>query len=437
MSTTVDQLAKSIPNGQADLQPAETPAAAWPDPLGHAALTGLAGDVVRLIEPTTESDPAAILFQFLVMFGNLIGRTAHWVVEDTIHYCNLFLAIVGDTAKGRKGTSLDRTRNLYRGVDDEWMKRIQSGLSSGEGLIWFVRDPIIEAVQIKDKGRTTGYEEMETDPGEKDKRALIVESEFARVLSVTERQGNTLSPIIRDAWDGKPLGTMTKTKAARCTDPHVSIIGHVTKDELGRSLTDTAVANGFANRFLFACARRSKMLPFGGDQLDLSDIHIRLRSAINNARRCGEIPMDAEARKVWAVEYERLTSGGGNGLFASVIARAEAQTRRLACIYALLDESPYVRLEHLYAGLEAWRYCEDSCRAIFGDSLGDPTADEIMGALRRAKLGMTRTELIHHFQRHKKADEIGRALDTLQRTGKAHSEREDTGGRPTERWFAM
>ena len=272
-------------------------------------------------------------------------------------------------------------------------------------------------------------------PGEKDKRALIVESEFARVLSVTERQGNTLSPIIRDAWDGKPLGTMTKTKAARCTEPHVSIVGHVTKDELRRSLTDTAVANGFANRFLFACARRSKILPFGGDQLDLSDIHIRLRSAINNARRCGEIPMDAAAREAWAVEYERLTTGGGGGLFASVIARAEAQTRRLACIYALLDESPYVRLKHLFAGLEAWRYCEDSCRVIFGDSLGDPTADEIIGALRRAPLGMTRTELTNHFQRHKKADEIGRALATLQRTGKARFEREETNGRPTERWF--
>ena len=163
---TADQLAKSILSNRVDLQPVGTPVA-WPDPLGDAALIGLAGDVVRLIGPTTESDPAAILFQFLAMFGNLIGRTGHWVIEDTPHYCNLFVAIVGDTAKGRKGTSLDRVRNLFKGVDDDWTKRIQSGLSSGEGLIWFVRDQIIEAVQIKDKGRTTGYEEMETDPRRK------------------------------------------------------------------------------------------------------------------------------------------------------------------------------------------------------------------------------------------------------------------------------
>lgn len=438
MSTaTVEQLTKSRMEAGANRQEIGAPAEdSWPKPLGPAALIGLAGDIVRLIEPTTESDSAAILFQTLTMFGSIVGRGPHFRVEDTKHYTNLNVTIVGDSSKSRKGTGNDRCKAVYRGIEPEWEARNISGLSSGEGLIWAIRDPIIETVPIKEKGKETTYEEQQTDAGEKDKRLCITEPEFARVLSAGQRQGNTLTAVIREAWDGKPLGLMTKTKAARCGEPHVSIIAHITKDELLRCLTDTETANGYANRYLFVCARRSKVLPFGGERIDWSDIQIRLRSAINNARRTEELPFDSEARELWAVVYERLSSGGG-GLFGSVTARAEAQTRRLACIYALLDESPYVRLEHLYAGLEAWRYCEGSCRAIFGDSLGDPTADEIMGALRRAPLGMTRTELIHHFQRHKKADEIGRALDTLRQTGKAISEREETGGRPTERWFAV
>ncbi len=439
---TRDQIARDFASDPAfDLEHAtrSTPSPtsnSWPKPLGPRALIGLAGDVVRMIDPTTESDQAAILYQFMAMFGNVIGRTGHWTVEDTRHYCNLFVAVVGDTAKGRKGTSYDRVRGLFHGVDEEWDQRIQSGLSSGEGLIWFVRDPIIEPVPKKENGRIVGYEEMETDPGETDKRALIVESEFARVLGVAERQGNTLSPIIRDAWDGKRLGTLTKTKAARSTDPHVSIIAHITSDELKRALSDTAIANGFANRFLFVCARRSKVLPFGGAAVDWTEIRSRLRSAVEFARRAGQIPMDTEARQLWATVYQQLSAGSG-GLYGAVTARAEAHARRLGCIYALLDQSSYVRREHLLAGLESWRYAEDSCRSIFGETLGDPTADAILALLQRNPEGLTRTDIMQHFQRHKKSEEIVRAVECLKRIGRADNVCEKTGGRPTERWFAV
>ncbi len=408
----------------------------WPRPLDPSALIGIAGDVVRLIEPTTESDPAAILFQFLGMFGSIVGRGPHWIVEDTQHFTNLFVSIVGDTAKARKGTGYDRVRKVFEGMEPEWDERVKSGLSTGEGLIWAVRDPVLEMVAIKEKGKPTTYEEQMVDPGIDDKRLLVIEPEFARVLSAGQRQGNTLTAVMREAWDGKPVGIMTKTKTASCKVPHVSIISHITKEELLRCLTDTETANGYANRFLFVCARRSKILPFGGERIDWAETRVGLQSAINNARRTTELPFDSEAREIWAVAYEQLSAAGG-GLYGSVTARAESQTRRLACLYALLDESPYIRATHLLAGLEAWRYCADSCRSIFGDTMGDPTADAILILLRRTPDGITRTELFQHFQKHKKSEEIGRALHVIQKAGKASSTREETAGRPTERWYAV
>ena len=48
------------------------------------------------------------------------------------------------------------------------------------------------------------------------------------------------------------------------TDPHISIVGHITIEELRARITRTDMANGFANRFLFAVVKRSKKLPFGG-----------------------------------------------------------------------------------------------------------------------------------------------------------------------------
>ena len=53
---------------------------------------------------------------------------------------------------------------------------------------------------------------------------------------------------------------------------------------------------------------------------------------------------------------------------------------RLACLYALLDRSFVVRIEHLQAARVLWDYCEASTKHIFGSSLGHIDADEIMAA---------------------------------------------------------
>jgi hypothetical protein len=72
---------------------------------------------------------------------------------------------------------------------------------------------------------------------------------------------------------------------------------------------------------------------------------------------------------------------------------------RLSCLYALLDASEEVRAEHLRAGLAVWQYCENSARFIFGDALGDATADEILREVRNHADGMSRNDIREHFNR--------------------------------------
>lgn len=111
---------------------------------------------------------------------------------------------------------------------------------------------------------------------------------------------------------------------------------------------------------------------------------------------------------------------------------------RLALVYALLDCSRLIEAEHLSAGLAVWSYCEASARLIFGDALGDVTADEVLKALRAAASGLTRTELSSRFGRNKSASEINRALTVLTQHGLVRSEKEDAAaGRPAERWFSI
>lgn len=108
----------------------------WPQQMGKGALQGLVGDVVRTIAPHTEADPAALLLQTLVAFGNVVGRRPHFKVEADYHAPNLFIALVGKSARGRKGTSWGYILQLFLRVDKTWARKcIQPGLSTGEGLI--------------------------------------------------------------------------------------------------------------------------------------------------------------------------------------------------------------------------------------------------------------------------------------------------------------
>jgi hypothetical protein len=312
-------------------------------------------------------------------------------------------------------------------------------LSSGEGLIWAVRDPIEETRPIREKNRFTGeYETYIANHGEDDKRLLVIEAEFANVLKVMAREGNTLSPVIRSAWDTGNLRTMVKNSPAKATNAHISIVGHITRDELRRLLTQTESANGFANRFCWVAVKRSKCLPEGGaiHTVKFDDAIAALQTAIDFAKDFVEIFRDSEAKKLWRDVYPKL-SEGKPGMLGAITARAEAQVLRLSGIYALLDCSKEIRVDHLRAALALWRYCEDSARWIFQTGTGNKNADKILAALKAAgEKGLTKLQITGDvFNRNTTKFEIDEALRLLHGLKRATWKQETTTGRPAERWF--
>jgi hypothetical protein len=401
----------------------------WPE-LDGKALYGLSGDIVGAIEPYTEADPTAVLINILVGFGNAVGRGSYVMAGGGRHHLNLFAGIVGDTSKGRKGTSWELPYQLLSEADPEWAnERVKSGLSSGEGLINAVRDPI----------RAPGKDGEPTivDVGVQDKRLLAMEGEFAAVLQAMTRSGNTVSANIRNAWDGKRLETLVKHSPLKATNAHISIIGHITKTELLRLLSGTESANGFANRFLWGMSRRSKLLPFGGEfhKVHTAPLVGALKDAIEFGRDAGEIVWGASAKEIWCAVYGEV-SEGKPGLLGAVTSRAEAQVVRLAALYAVLDKSQCIESDHLLAALAVWRYAEDSAAYIFGDSLGDPLADQLLRALKNNPAGLTRTEMHNLVGRNKDKAALDGALGVLLESGRAAPTTEQTTGRNVERWTA-
>jgi hypothetical protein len=116
-------------------------------------------------------------------------------------------------------------------------------------------------------------------------------------------------------------------------------------------------------------------------------------------------------------------------------ARAEAQVLRLSSVYALLDQSPVVQVDHLLAALACWEYAEESARFIFGEALGDPVADAILQMIQNAgSAGVTKTDISQHFGKNTAAATINRGLTLLAELGLAKSEKHATGGRSVEKW---
>jgi hypothetical protein len=395
----------------------------WPAPVGERALHGPAGEFVLRTEPHSEAHPMALLSQFLVAFGCACGRGAYYRVEADRHYTNEFVVLVGPTATGRKGSSWGHVRRLLGDADSAFSGCLAGGLSSGEGLIAQVRDPADE-----DDGQAPA-----------DKRRLVVEPEFAQTLKVLAREGNTPSAIVRQAWDGEPLQTIVRNDPLRATGASIGIVGHITRDELLRYLTATELANGFANRFLLVAVKRTKLLPFGGafDGARFAEIRDAVRLALRFAQQPRPITFDGAARERWIEIYQQLSTAQP-GLAGAATARAEAHTVRLALIYALLDLSEHIRLEHLEAALAVWRYSATSAAWIFGDALGDPTADELWSAAKERPAGLTRTEVSELFSRNKKRREIERALGVLEDAGRLRREtRPVQRGRSAEIWIPV
>ena len=401
----------------------------WPM-LDDAALHGLAGGIVHLLESHTEADHVALLASFLAELSTMLNRAPLLLLDGSYHPLLFWPVLVGQSSKSRKGTAGKRIEKLLALADPSWTRGERKGtLSSGEGLAYAVCDAEYREKEVK------GQIIREcTERGVDDKRLFLMQPEFGSVLRIMARDGNSLSGVLRDAWDGLTLAPMTKANRVRATDPHIGIVGHVTKDELLRDLTDTEVSNGFGNRFVWLAVRRSKELPepSAPDESATAALATQIRQAIQYGRNLSTIGRTASAREAWAAIYHEL-SADRPGLAGALLGRAEAQVMRLSALYAVLDRHADIDLVHLKAGLALWQYAETSTRMIFGDSLGDPMADTILRGL-QASGELTDSQISDLFGRKYSATRLERAKTLLLKAGLAHCVSVETGGRPRIVW---
>ena len=385
---------------------------------------GLAGEVVELASKNSEVDPVAVYISFITSIAALVGHKYYINIGDYAHTGRLFSALVGATSRARKGSSAQPVKRIIKKAEEVYRKALSGdlnfyddlriadgGLSSAEGLIYQVRDQSEEA---------TGKDSKPLWEGVSDKRFLIIEEELAAVFKVCQREGNTLSPILRAAWDHsehKVLEPLTKSNRLKATNPHINILGHITSTELFKVLDKTEIHNGLINRFLWACVKRSQIIAFPErmDDSKVFQIAIKIasvmRKALNLSGDNSEITISPEAKDYWDKKYRQI-SIDCPGELGSATARNETTAHRLALIFAVLDEHEVIAIEHYKAAIDVINFSFESCRYLF-DKPATDTDDgkKLLTALSTKE--MTRTDISKLFGNNKTKDWLTALLDNL------------------------
>jgi hypothetical protein len=392
------------------------PSAPPPPTLAVPALYGIAGRVVGSLAPHTEADPAAVLLQFLAACGNLVGPAPHCRVGATRHGLNLFVVLVGESSKARKGTSWRQISSLLAEADPLWStRRVTTARPTPNTILHALRD----------------------QPSAADRRLFLLSEEFASVLHVLGRETGQLSPLLRCAWDGGDLCAYDGRRPVQVTAPHISLVGHVTKADLAHHLSHTESANGFANRCLWTTVYRSKSLPDGGSLLPEQQFALAadLRRTLDWVHGQNEILFSrtSTARELWNDRYAALSQGREDA-YGAATSRAEAQVLRLSAIYAALDCSPLIDACHLQAALAVWDYCSASARLLFDTAPIDPTAQRISQALDVTPGGLSRVQIRTLFNRHVSKERIDLALEQLMTLGLIYHKTSAGRGRPASLW---
>lgn len=376
------------------------------NPIRH----GFVGKFLEAVAPWTEATDIGVLAHLIPCLGTILGPSCY-VFAGNKQPPRINSVLVGPTNLGRKGTACGLVDKLMKESCPEFWKRQRlTGLSSGEGLI----DQLVEE----------GL----------DRRLHIVEPEFSRVLTNTNRTGNILSHVVREAYDSGDLAVLT-VNARKAHGGHVSIVGHITQKELEDNLVSTDVSNGFANRFLWLTTASEKVIPLPKPLP--SSLLVPFKSRIKALVQLGShdkefvVELDDEAESLWLEIYPSLRENC-ESVLGCVTARSPSLVLRIALIYCLTNRWHYnddklkISRQELEAAMGVWKIAQKSSEIIFGTTGRDRMSEKILKMLEGGPLN--KTEINSAFSSNKKTV-ITRTLNELIEEGAVASEKLKTEGR--------
>jgi hypothetical protein len=381
-------------------------ARAWLPTLDDAVFDCYLGHLVRQLEPTSEADPVAILASLVCYAGVYLGQGAHVRAGDDPHPLLVWPLIIGHTNTGKKGSSWSAAKRVVADTDLDFVAaNIKAGLTSGEGLA--------QRFALPDG------EDGEPDPAARprDLRLLVMEPEWGGVMAKMKREGNSLSQVLRQAWEGGDLSTLT-VNARIAPESHVGILAHITPDEFRTKLSDADMAGGTYNRFLPLAVAWSKALPdsTGADPTLISSLANGLADRLTAGARLGALDLAEDARPLWRQLYLEFNTDTHHPKVAQFVSRALPYCKRIAGIHAALDGVEAIHNAHLVAAAALVRYSIDSARALFVDTV--TPAKLVAWIVEAGEAGRTKTDITSGLFKGKPPADLGAVLNQLVDAGR-------------------
>lgn len=381
---------------------------AAPDPV---VFDGLLGELTDDLAGGTDASLVGLLGALIAFSGALVPGSAYFHRKQT---SSPFVALVGESSIGRKGTAMTRVMDaMSHALETTTVHRVvMDGVNSGEGLV------------------SSLHYKREHYPQEPTV-ALVFEEEYATLLASRGRDGSTLDPKMRQAFDGGPLSNRkageTKTVMPDYWLP--ALIG-ITPVELRQRLEPGALQSGSANRWLYLPVTRRVVEPTNASPAFAPEHRQAILDAHRAAQRTPPLLLVDPAVTRTLAEYADFLPTVAFGLGRDLTRRLAVIAFRVALVHALMERAAAVTPAHLERAIALTEYARGGIAWVFGDTIGNPDADLLFrhlvaeGRLRRTTI--TRQIIRDPIRRQTAIDELvrlGRAqVVTVQTAGRARSE---------------
>ncbi|MFJ9247891.1 DUF3987 domain-containing protein [Streptomyces sp. NPDC101776] len=313
----------------------------------HTLATGRLRAVVASLAPHVEWSPVGLLGGLLCAFSAMLPDTRVQRGSGSMPLM-LHVLLCGGTGEG-KGQSWGIAEAIARDANRTFMTgNIIHGVVGGAGLIQAV-----------------------ADCGE---HALIVDTEYARVLRAGRRQAN-LSQTLRDLWDGAPVATSRAKDPVLVDAPRVAIMGHVTPEEFSANFTGADRDGGSYNRLLTLPVSQVRWL----SERERMPAHLipeageLFARAVRFGQRVGTVTLTEDAYDVAdTIRHDLLSKARESEELKPFAARCNEQVRRIAALFSLFDLRASITSEDLHAAASLVAHAMDTVEVIATGSGSKP-----------------------------------------------------------------
>lgn len=335
---------------------------------------GLTSEILDLT--SVRGHAAGNLIHHLVFFGTALGRYPH-IFRRQCHFPALNAVLIAPTASG-KGESLSVISELYGFGNDKPFQLAPTKntcLTSGKKTIQLISD-ILDA----------------SDDGEN--RFLSIDEECSAQLKASNIWNNTLYEVLIKLIDGREITESVNRRTLELPPLNYGSIGHITPISFLQNISEGAVHNGSANRFLYIGFPETEFSENDGvmDENDLARIQEEIIISLDTGGERERIALDDPALSRWQ-EYMREMRGANVSTTISALQnRMNIIALKLALVLGLVNREEKISAQSMDEALYIIDYSRSTLQALYPER-PTSTPDETILQFLNSRGEVSKTEL--------------------------------------------